>query len=94
MDKQMHGALADMRPSWTERAACKGITREKRDEIFYRPDEEVTKQAHEYCDTCPVFNECLNHALRNETRGGQSLGIWANTSTKDRLRMRRNRRAS
>jgi WhiB family transcriptional regulator, redox-sensing transcriptional regulator len=44
----------------------------------------VPDETRELCDTCPVRQECLDHALRHERHG-----IWAGTSARGRARLRR-----
>jgi nucleotidyltransferase/DNA polymerase involved in DNA repair len=46
--------------------------------------ERVTQQMIDLCSDCPVVEECLDHALRNET-----YGYWGNTSEFQRKKIRR-----
>lgn len=47
------------------------------------PDDYVPAELRRICETCPAA-ACLSHALRHEL-----YGIWAATSERQRIRMRR-----
>lgn len=38
------------------------------------------------CSSCPIFNDCLEYAIKHE-----GYGYWAGTTPKDRLEARRKR---
>lgn len=77
-------------PDWHARAACRSV--EKPDDMFFGEDENhnrtsltVSKirEVKAFCMTCPVFTECLTHALTTPERHG----IWAGTSKRTRMRI-------
>lgn len=75
-------------PKWHAKAKCKDL--ENPDEMFFgggEQDQPVTKsklrEAKKYCADCPVFADCLNHALTEPERHG----IWAGTSKRARMRI-------
>jgi hypothetical protein len=77
-------------PAWHEDAKCRSI--EDADDFFFGEIEDqertsmtITKirAVKEYCRSCPVFKECLTHALTQPERHG----IWAGTSKRTRQRV-------
>jgi len=75
-------------PEWTYRAACQHTDCS----VFFgssdpdvRPAMTITqiKEAKEICDSCPVFTECITHALRSR----EEYGVWAGTSGRTRSRI-------
>ena len=44
------------------------------------------KMIKPFCDTCPVFRQCLDFAMSFPDKALQ--GLWANTTEGDRRRMR------
>lgn len=75
-------------PEWHSKAACKGMP----DELFFgesdsqrRPALTLTqlRNAQKICDACPVFRDCLSHALVER----EAYGIWAGTSRRSRLKL-------
>lgn len=72
---------------WMDRAACKG----KDPATFFPPNGHnlLTRPAFETCNSCPVQLECLNYALDHNI----DHGIWGGTSERERVRIRRGRRA-
>ncbi len=77
-----------MEQQWKEMGACKGVPVG----VFY-PDstkkgfQALLKQALAICETCPVKEECLEHALEHER-----FGVWGGQSERGRLRIKRARR--
>lgn len=75
---------ADAR-SWRDDAACRGMTPEESERVFFPPVPDNTErtraydEARTYCDRCPVVDECLRDALawndRDGFRGGTSPGV-------------------
>lgn len=66
--------------SWQKNSACKGMDIE----LFYPAHgKSPSRQLSDVCENCPVFDDCLDHALRYE-----EYGHWANTGPKDRREMR------
>lgn len=78
--------LKDLWPEWQEDAHCKGVGTS-----YYFGDEASQptmsigqiRNASKLCDVCPVFQDCLRHAL--EWR--EEYGVWAGTSGRTRKRM-------
>src|SRR5581483_4214769 len=76
------------RPSWHMRAAC----RDAPQEVFFsekRSAHTKTRAIDDYCGRCPVRAECLEFALA--TPSPQDFGLWAGTTRRERLEMRRTR---
>lgn len=78
-------SLVGERPEWHARAACRGQT-----ELFFPTRGEQQTEALKYCAICPVWRDCLDHALAN----GERNGIWGGVSEKERRRLRRKRAAA
>ncbi len=83
-------SIEDYRPSWHLLAACRGVTNS--DEIFFgnidtavRPTLSISQviKAKRICNICPVFEECLVHALTMR----EEFGVWAGTSGRTRERI-------
>lgn len=82
-------SLEDLYPKWQERAHCAGVGLDN----YFGPDSDndpnkatkisQVRRAAKLCDVCPVFRECLTHAL--EYREG--YGVWAGTSRARRKKM-------
>jgi WhiB family redox-sensing transcriptional regulator len=71
-------------PQWESEAAC----RQHPTAWWFRSDEPESVEAFLICQECPVATECLEFALDHPAL----VGIWAATSTHDRVRLRRQRR--
>lgn len=75
--------MAKMWPAWHRDAKCLGTID---DTIFFgelKPESNGPtgiKAAKAFCNNCPVFTECLRHALTNR----EAWGIWASTTIKER----------
>lgn len=54
-------------------------------EAFFPEKGGSTREAKRICATCPVRNECLDHALANDER----FGIWGGLSERERRRAKR-----
>ena len=78
----MPGEFDMRRPSWQERAACRGMG----PQLFYpeKGNPADAWEAKELCRTCPVRPDCLEYALDT----GDRHGIWGGTTEKPRMRMR------
>jgi len=59
------------------------MSKENYDIFFSSPGRSAKKDANDICSKCPVFEDCLSHALKYE-----DYGYWAGTSPKDRQKMR------
>lgn len=79
---------------WQDRAACKGMD----PTIFFGPEHtEVVKEkrdredaAKAVCRTCPVSQECLEHALESK----EAYGIWGGLTELERKAVLRRRASS
>jgi WhiB family redox-sensing transcriptional regulator len=72
---------------WQDHAACQG-----RDvEDFYVPSNRATDHARAkaICRTCPVADQCLEHALAS----GEEHGVWGGLTPHERDIVRRSRTA-
>jgi WhiB family redox-sensing transcriptional regulator len=80
-------AVAELRPSWTERAVCVGDAAH----LFFAPylaeapnvRVKREKVAKSICARCPVTTECLAYALRVD----ETLGVWGGTTEAERRRI-------
>ena len=75
-----------MNASWRSRAACRGLD----PDIFYPPSDDDAWEAKAVCDTCPVRQPCLEHALALR----ESEGVWGGATERERRRLLRQRRKS
>lgn len=79
-----------MFPEWHENAKCRSV--ENPDDMFFGESEDESRttmtvsrlrEVKAYCQSCPVWETCLRHALTTPERHG----IWAGTSKRTRLRI-------
>jgi WhiB family redox-sensing transcriptional regulator len=72
--------------TWRSRSACEGLD----PDIFYpaSEDDAASAPAKSICETCPVKEPCLEHALNNREREG----VWGGMTERERRRMVRQRR--
>ena len=73
------------RYQWMDDALCREIGTD----LFVNDDPNIWKEAKKVCALCSVVNECFTHALENNFDG-----VWGNTTTKERARIRRARNAA
>ena len=66
---------------WQNEAACRGVSTEL---FFPTISGSVQQELMDLCSSCPVYEQCLSHALHHE-----HYGIWAGTSEKQRISLRR-----
>lgn len=78
----------DPDPSWREQAACKGLTTDETDRIFFPLRGEVYGEARDYCDRCPVKARCLDFALLSRCEEG----MFGGKTPKERRKIRRTRK--
>jgi WhiB family redox-sensing transcriptional regulator len=75
-----------MNATWRHRASCRGLDAD----IFYPVSDDDASEAQAICDTCPVRQPCLEHALASREREG----IWGGLTERERRRILRQRRKS
>lgn len=78
-------SVTSLMPEWHQEARCKTVSKS----VFFgssSPDERPAytlssiRQARAICASCPVFNECLSHAIKNR----EDYGLWAGTTMRQR----------
>jgi hypothetical protein len=74
------------RPAWMADGACTGLDPATRNRLFFPPSGGLPPESKLYCNGCPVKALCLEQAVVNGERG-----VWAGTSERERMRMRRQR---
>ncbi|WP_374111121.1 WhiB family transcriptional regulator [Nocardia sp. JCM 34519.1] len=67
-----------MNRDWMVKAACRGVY----DPFF---DDDLSADAKEWCATCPVWRECLAHALVS----GEDHGVWGGFTAAERRALRK-----
>lgn len=81
-------SLTKLYPDWHQGAACVGA----KDVVFFGGSEDNdkppfsntdVKTARELCASCPVFFDCLEHALTRR----EEYGVWAGTTQKERKQL-------
>ena len=87
-EPNLYPSMQSMWPEWHAQARCLGDN----DEVFFgsstpsqRPAYTLTsiKEAQAKCYSCPVFEQCLRHAIKIR----EQYGVWAATTMKDRSRI-------
>lgn len=66
---------------WVKGALCAQVG----GDFWFPENNENPYDAKRICKACPVINECLAYALRNDERDG----VWGGTSPNDRRKMQR-----
>ena len=69
------------RPAWMKRAQCRG----EGTELFLPTVGGNGAKARALCAICPVRQPCLDYALAD----AELAGIWAGTTVRERVKMRR-----
>ena len=74
--------------AWMAQGACVGAP----SELFFPNDTDwwIIDRAKRLCATCPVIDQCADHALTHR----EPYGVWGGLSEKDRRRILRQRRQS
>ena len=72
--------------TWQKRANCQGLDTRL---FFPSQGEAIDPKLVEACESCPVRQDCLNHALHWE-----HYGYWGGTSEKERKRLRKSLKIS
>jgi WhiB family redox-sensing transcriptional regulator len=68
---------------WQDRAACKGMSSENYDAFFPDKGGSAEKNTGGICNTCPVKQQCLDHAIKHE-----EFGYWGGTNASQRQKIR------
>lgn len=71
--------VSDLYPPWQAEAHCAGVGIE----YYFGESIQQVRRASKLCDVCPVFYQCLTHALVNR----EGYGVWAGTSGRMRRRI-------
>jgi hypothetical protein len=80
-----HGAAIDLnRPTWWERAACKGMT-----SLMYAEDQASLRLAVRLCASCAVREPCLADALASEPVAYRVSGVRGGLTPQQRGRQPR-----
>lgn len=66
---------------WMQEAACKDAD----PELFFATDADGQAEAVAWCMTCPVVEECLDHAEEHNV----TEGVWGGMLQEDRWKRRR-----
>ena len=61
--------------SWVDAAACRELDITEIDRFFVEAGHSLSKQTASMCAGCPVREQCLEHACRNEIAGGYFGGV-------------------
>lgn len=81
-------SITDLYPEWYFLGACRDEDETKffgNEDIAVRPSLTLTdlKSAQTICGSCPVFRQCITHALTLP----EEYGVWGGTSRNMRLRI-------
>jgi hypothetical protein len=71
--------VSDLYPDWQADAHCAGVGVQ----YYFGESIQQVRRASKLCDVCPVFYQCLEHALVNR----EGYGVWAGTSGRMRRRI-------
>ena len=87
-DDEHHRSWTQYMPPWYQQAECSGIDEDVsfgNKDLSVRPSLTLTelKKAQTYCAHCPVYRECLTHALTTP----EEYGVWGGTSRNMRLKL-------
>jgi WhiB family redox-sensing transcriptional regulator len=79
--------IDSLHPHWQTDAKCLGVG----NDYFFGIEEapmpmniSQVRRASKLCETCPVFRDCITHALENK----EEYGIWAGSTGKVRKNIR------
>jgi WhiB family redox-sensing transcriptional regulator len=84
-EKPRYRSVSSLMPQWHMQAMC----REVHKSVFFgssSPDERPAytlssiRKARSICEACPVFNECITHAIKQR----EDYGLWAGTTMRQR----------
>ena len=74
----------DSATAWMAQGACRNYP----PAVFFPSDGVGVDRARKICATCPVVNECLEHALAERI----DHGVWGGCSERERRRILKRRR--
>ncbi len=80
------GWTPDQRESWMDLGLCTQTD----PEAFFPERGGSARAAKRVCASCPVQEQCLEYALRNDER----FGVWGGLSERERRRLKRERRVA
>jgi WhiB family redox-sensing transcriptional regulator len=83
-DAELFELIKTLDMSWAQEAACRHADANAWFSHHLEPAYEVAKTI---CRTCPVINQCLEHALTYEHDG-----IWGGLGSDERKQLKRNMR--
>lgn len=83
IDWFMKPVVESKNPMWRRYANCKNVPKN----VFVIGKGQTPKQALSFCSTCVVQSACLEYALDNNC-----VGIWGNTTQKQRTEIKRKQR--
>jgi WhiB family redox-sensing transcriptional regulator len=75
---------AEKRPDWFKQGLCWG--RPEITNLFFPEKEEDCNQGRQYCERCPVRQQCLDYAIHQEIH----FGLWGGLTYRERERYKRN----
>lgn len=67
---------------WYALAKCRTLTRKESDELFFVTTGSRAREGKEFCQGCPVIQECLQYAVVYK-----ESGVWGGTNDSDRRRI-------
>jgi len=67
----------------TSQWMSKGICNDDNRSLFYSLYISDQRAAVKICQECPIINECLEYAIKNN-----EIGVWGGTTEKQRKRLR------
>jgi WhiB family redox-sensing transcriptional regulator len=74
---------SELNMSWASEGNCRGLPV---DLFFLSRGSPISPTVKEACGTCPVQEQCLQHAIQYER-----YGIWAGTNEDQRQKLRRSK---
>ena len=86
------GVLQLRLPEWRLKAACRSVDPDLAKIVFF-PEPGAPSDAHkQWCDVCPVRNECLEEGLAQE--GKARVGIYGGLTQREMERERKKRKGT
>lgn len=69
---------------WQNDAACKDMSLVSYEPFYPNRGRSAEKDTGNICNSCPVKDQCLDHALKYE-----KYGYWGGTNARQRIKMRK-----